>query len=131
MSEFELRVRAVVANLRPGEIATYGEVAEEAGYAGAARAVGTVLAVSEGLPWWRVVAANGRLVPGHEREHAKRLRAEGVQVAGGRVRQSGPETFSSRSPRRSSRLGPVRRRDPGRLRAGPGADGGDPSTDRG
>src|SRR5205823_4488000 len=60
MSEFELRVRAVVAALRPGEVATYGEVAEEAGYAGAARAVGTVLAVSEGLPWWRVVAANGR-----------------------------------------------------------------------
>jgi len=90
MSEFELRVRAVVASLRPGEVATYGEVAEEAGYAGAARAVGTVLALSEGLPWWRVVAASGRLVPGHEREHARRLRAEGVPVTSGRVRQRRP-----------------------------------------
>jgi acetylornithine deacetylase/succinyl-diaminopimelate desuccinylase-like protein len=54
------------------------------------RGVGAVLAGSgdRGLPWWRVVAANGRLVPGHEREHAKRLRAEGVTVdaSTGRVR---------------------------------------------
>src|SRR5439155_1013097 len=32
------------------------------------------------LAWCRVVAANGRLVPGHERVHADRLRAEGVVV---------------------------------------------------
>jgi methylated-DNA-protein-cysteine methyltransferase-like protein len=67
-------------------VATYGEVAAEAGYPGAARAVGNVMARSDGLPWWRVVAANGRLVPGHEAEQARRLRAEGVLVAGGRVR---------------------------------------------
>ena len=86
MSEFQSRVRAVVGALRPGEVATYGEVAEEAGYAGAARAVGRILATSDGLPWWRVVTSQGRLVPGHEREHARRLRAEGIPVAGGRVR---------------------------------------------
>ena len=85
MSEFEERVRRVVAELRPGEVATYGEVAEEAGYRGAARAVGGVLAGSDGLPWWRVVTSTGRLVPGHEREHARRLRAEGVRVTAGRV----------------------------------------------
>jgi methylated-DNA-protein-cysteine methyltransferase related protein len=85
VGEFEGRVAAVIASLRPGEVATYGEVAAEAGYPGAARAVGGVLARSDGLPWWRVVAANGRLVPGHEAEHARRLRAEGVAVLGGRV----------------------------------------------
>jgi methylated-DNA-protein-cysteine methyltransferase-like protein len=85
MGEFEERVAAVIASLRPGEVATYGEVAAEAGYPRAARAVGGVLARSDGLPWWRVVAANGRLVPGHEAEHARRLRAEGVAVAVGRV----------------------------------------------
>jgi hypothetical protein len=32
-----------------------------------------------------VVTVTGRLVPGNEREHASRLRAEGVRVANGRV----------------------------------------------
>ena len=84
-SEFEERVQEVLARLQPGEVATYGEVAEEAGHPGAARAVGNILATSEGLPWWRVVAANGRLVPGHEEVQAERLRAEGVTVRGKRV----------------------------------------------
>ena len=83
---FERAVVAVIAGLRPGEVVAYGEVAEEAGFPGAARAVGNLLARSEGLPWWRVVTASGRLVPGHEREQARRLRAEGVPVRGGRIR---------------------------------------------
>ena len=64
---------------------TYGEIAEEVGHPGAARAVGNVVADSEDLPWWRVVTASGRLVPGHEREQSERLRAEGVAVRGKRV----------------------------------------------
>jgi methylated-DNA-protein-cysteine methyltransferase related protein len=88
MTEFERRVIAVIEALRPGEVVTYGEVAEEAGYPRAARAVGNILATVDGLPWWRVVAANGRLVPGHEREQARRLRAEGVVVDRDRVRAS-------------------------------------------
>ena len=79
----------MVGALRPGELATYGEVAEEAGYPGAARAVGNVIARSEDLPWWRVVTSEGRLVPGHESEHARRLRSEGVRPSAGRVRPSG------------------------------------------
>ena len=64
-----------------GEVMTYGEVAAEAGHPGAARAVGHLLAGSDGeLPWWRVVTSSGRLVPGHEPEHARRLRAEGVSL---------------------------------------------------
>ena len=86
MSDFEARVRGVILSLRRGEIATYGEVAEEAGFPRAARAVGSVLARGDGLPWWRVVAASGRLVPGHEAEQTRRLRAEGVPVRGGKVR---------------------------------------------
>jgi methylated-DNA-protein-cysteine methyltransferase-like protein len=85
MSDFERRVRLVIARLRPGEVATYGEIAEEAGFPGAARAVGGILSRCEGLPWWRVVTAQGRLVPGHEEEHIRRLAAEGVRVTDGRV----------------------------------------------
>jgi methylated-DNA-protein-cysteine methyltransferase-like protein len=85
MSDFEDAVAAVIRSLRRGEVTTYGEVASEAGRPGAARAVGNILARGSDLPWWRVVAANGRLVPGHESEQARLLRREGVAVANGRV----------------------------------------------
>ena len=87
--DFVEAVAAAVRALGPGEVATYGEIAEEAGFPGAARGVGRVLATSEGLPWWRVVAANGRLVPGLEQEHARRLTEEGVALLRGRVRRTG------------------------------------------
>src|SRR5437762_13489853 len=100
--EFERRVVAVLRRLKPGDVATYGEVAEEAGYPGAARAVGNVLAGSEGLPWWRVVTSSGRLVPGHEDEHARRLKAEGVVLT-----RSRPRSRVAGRPRpRRSREGP-------------------------
>lgn len=84
-SEFESAVRTVLVELGPGDVVSYGEVAAEAGFPGAARAVGRILKNSEGLPWWRVVTSSGRLVPGLETEHERRLAAEGVRVADGRV----------------------------------------------
>jgi methylated-DNA-protein-cysteine methyltransferase related protein len=85
---FEEAVRETVTRLGPGEVVTYGEIALEVGRPGAARAVGAVLARTDGsLPWWRVVTSSGRLVPGHEDEHARLLAAEGVTLTpGGRVR---------------------------------------------
>lgn len=82
---FEDAVRGTVNAIPRGEISTYGEVAAEAGFPGAARAVGNLLRATTGMPWWRVIAANGRLVPGKESEHAQRLRAEGVPIQNGRV----------------------------------------------
>jgi methylated-DNA-protein-cysteine methyltransferase-like protein len=91
VSGFEQAVVRVLQSLGPGEVVTYGEVAAEAGFPGAARAVGHLLATSgEDLPWWRVVTGSGRLVPGHEPDHAARLRAEGVAVVDGRVARVGP-----------------------------------------
>jgi methylated-DNA-protein-cysteine methyltransferase-like protein len=75
---FEAAVEAVVRSLPPGGVTTYGEIAAEAGFPGAARAVGNLLRRSTGLPWWRVVAASGRLAPGAEAEQRRRLEAEGV-----------------------------------------------------
>jgi methylated-DNA-protein-cysteine methyltransferase related protein len=84
---FAREVAAVVAATAPGEVVTYGEVAAEAGHPGAARAVGRVLRDHGGaLPWWRVVTAAGRLVPGRETDHAARLAAEGVPLEAGRTR---------------------------------------------
>jgi methylated-DNA-protein-cysteine methyltransferase-like protein len=88
VDDFRERVIAVLGSLKPGEVVSYGDVATEAGFPGAARAVGALLAsdASDGLPWWRVVTSSGRLVPGHEEVHARRLRKEGVDVVNGRVR---------------------------------------------
>ena len=83
-------VRAVLARLGPGEVVTYGEVAEESGHPGAARAVGNLLARGDEEHWWRVIAASGHLVCGNGAEQARRLRAEGVEVRDGRVRRGPP-----------------------------------------
>jgi methylated-DNA-protein-cysteine methyltransferase related protein len=83
---FADRVVEVVAGTRPGEVLTYGEVAAEAGAPGAARAVGNLLRQhGGGLPWWRVVTASGRLVPGLEDRHATLLEAEGIACRDGRL----------------------------------------------
>ncbi|MFO7701136.1 MAG: MGMT family protein [Acidimicrobiia bacterium] len=84
--DFEENVMAMVRDIPFGSVSTYGEIAAEAGHPGAARAVGNLLRSTPGLPWWRVVAASGRLVPGAEAEHAEHLRAEGIPVERGRVR---------------------------------------------
>jgi len=87
----ELIWRTVVAIPR-GEIATYGGIARRAGLPGRARMVGHALKVAPrhlALPWHRVLAAGGRIAfPKGSREYAeqaRRLRAEGVAVVGGRV----------------------------------------------
>lgn len=86
MKDFSEEVATVLLRLEPGEVVSYGEVAEEAGFPGAARAVGNLVRTTTGLPWWRVVARSGRLAPGHEQRQAELLRAEGVTITNGRVR---------------------------------------------
>ena len=85
---FAERVYSMIESLAEGEVATYGEIAADAGRPGAARAVGRILANSDGLPWWRVVTREGRLVPGLEVEHARRLAREGLAVRHNRVVRS-------------------------------------------
>lgn len=75
----------VLRSLSPGDVVTYGQVAEEAGFPGAARAVGNILRSRADLPWWRVVGAGGRLVSPSAADQAERLRGEGVRVEGRRV----------------------------------------------
>ena len=89
-SAFERDVLEVLRSLRKGDVVTYGEVALEAGHPGRSRAVGALLSSgAHRVPWWRVVNASGRLVPGHEVAQAQRLQAEGVDVdvAANRVRR--------------------------------------------
>ncbi len=86
MRDFDEEVTALLEQLQPGEVVSYGEVAEEAGFPGAARAVGNLVRTTPGLPWWRVVAKSGRLAPGLEQRQTELLRSEGVTIVNGRVR---------------------------------------------
>ncbi|MEN8114687.1 MAG: MGMT family protein [Actinomycetota bacterium] len=83
--DFSDEVANVLERLESGDVVSYGEVADEAGFPGAARAVGNLVRTTPGLPWWRVVAKSGRLAPGCEQEQAQRLRAEGVPVRDAKV----------------------------------------------
>lgn len=63
---FRQRVLALVAEVPPGRVVTYGQVALAAGHPGAARQVGGVLRglsrpEADALPWQRVVNAQGGL----------------------------------------------------------------------
>lgn len=85
-SDLETEVVSVVRGIAPGDVMTYGEVAEVAGYPGRARAVGRVLASTvEGIPWWRVVAAGMRIVAPSAAEQRRRLEDEGHRVEANRI----------------------------------------------
>ena len=82
----------VVAQLPPGSVCTYGDVARAAGLPGRARQAGYAMKhvpAGMNLPWHRVVGAGGKIVfPAGSsafREQARRLRSEGVRVENGRV----------------------------------------------
>ena len=95
LNERDARIVDVIRALMPGEVVTYGDIAEVAGVPGRARLVGHLLAsLDADLPWWRVVNAAGRLVPGNERDQAELLRLEGVRVLDGRVRRAPIGRFS-------------------------------------
>jgi methylated-DNA-protein-cysteine methyltransferase related protein len=84
--EREERIVDVIRALQPGEVVSYGDIADVAGYPRQSRFVGRILATTtEDLPWWRVVNSVGRLVPRNERTQARLLRAEGVTIRNGKV----------------------------------------------
>ncbi len=79
---------AQVRRVPKGKVATYGDIAYAAGYPGAARQVAWALHTSSnGLPWHRIVGADGKiLLPGEGGfEQRMRLRSEGVEFIGLRV----------------------------------------------
>jgi len=89
MKKFELdtnlRILQVVAAIPKGKVATYGDIAQKAGMARAARRVGQALRglpKNTKIPWHRVVNAQGRIsltegsAPYNTQRH--RLEKEGV-----------------------------------------------------
>ncbi|WP_443070292.1 MGMT family protein [Streptomyces sp. WAC05374] len=109
LPEYAERVLEVAELIPPGRVMTYGDVAEwlaqdEAGglpdevggrsdegggrsdraggrRVGGPRQVGRVMALYGGaVPWWRVVRADGRLLPGHELRALGHYREEGTPL---------------------------------------------------
>jgi alkylated DNA nucleotide flippase Atl1 len=79
------QVLRVVEQIPPGQVASYGDVAEIVGVGGP-RQVGRVMALyGDAVPWWRVVRADGQPVRGLETEALARLRDDGAPLRGGRV----------------------------------------------
>lgn len=80
LPEYAERVLEVAELIPAGRVMTYGDVAEWLAEAGP-RQVGRVMALYGGaVPWWRVVRADGVLLPGHELEALGHYRAEGTPL---------------------------------------------------
>ena len=85
------RIYAVVARIPRGRVATYGQVAALAGLPRHARLVGYALNVlrdDSGLPWHRVVNAQGQVSPragglGYDQIQTQLLTREGVRFQDG------------------------------------------------
>ena len=79
------RVRALVAAIPAGRVATYGDIASAAGLS-SPRIVGWIMRTdSADLPWHRVITASGRPAAHLTTEQLALLRAEGTLSTDGRV----------------------------------------------
>ena len=79
------RVRALVASIPPGRVATYGDIASAAELS-SPRIVGWIMRTdSADLPWHRVITASGRPARHLTTRQLELLRAEGVLSVDGRV----------------------------------------------
>jgi alkylated DNA nucleotide flippase Atl1 len=94
--DFDERVLSVVEAIPPGQVMSYGDIAEYVGEGGP-RQVGRVMSLSGGsVPWWRVLHADGSPPAGLEAEALARLleddtplRAGGQRVDMSRARWDG------------------------------------------
>ena len=78
---FRMDVCAIVGEIPPGKVLTYGLVARLAGYPNHSRLVGRVMqgtSLAMGLPCHRVVNSQGRTAPGWA-EQRRLLESEGVR----------------------------------------------------
>ncbi len=76
--EYVEAVLSLVERIPPGRVMTYGAIAAAVGHAGP-RQVGRVMSThGGGVPWWRVVRADGTLPPCHDGEARAQHLAEGT-----------------------------------------------------
>ena len=82
--EYVEQVLACVEQVPRGRVTTYGAIAEVVGArlgGGGPRLVGSTMAAhGGGVPWWRVVRADGSLPPSHQGEARQRYLEEGTPL---------------------------------------------------
>jgi alkylated DNA nucleotide flippase Atl1 len=80
IDDYASRVLDVVDAIPPGQVMSYGDIAEYLG-AGGPRQVGQVLSrYGGGAPWWRVIHADGTPPPGHDAAALAHYLAEGTPL---------------------------------------------------
>lgn len=85
VSPYAERVLDLVERIPPGRVMAYGDIADYLGEGGP-RQVGRVMSTwGGGVPWWRVVHADGTPAPGHERRCLAHWHDEGTPLRGERV----------------------------------------------
>jgi len=85
LDDYTEQVLSAVEAIPAGSVMTYGDLAELIGLGGP-RQIGQVMArYGGGVPWWRVVRADGQPARGHESRALKRLAAEGAPLRRDRV----------------------------------------------
>lgn len=92
-SSFKEKIWQILALIPEGKVATYGQIAELAGFPKMARAIGRTLSqLPHGtkLPWHRVLNAQGKLSfpidSSAYKEQKHRLEKEGVVFLNGKIR---------------------------------------------
>jgi alkylated DNA nucleotide flippase Atl1 len=80
LDDYSSQVLDVVDAIPPGQVMSYGDIAEYLG-AGGPRQVGRVLASCGGaVAWWRVIHADGTPAPGHDASALENYLAEGTPL---------------------------------------------------
>ncbi|WP_330298461.1 MGMT family protein [Streptomyces sp. NBC_00503] len=106
------RVLEAAERIPPGRVMTYGDVAEWLGEGGP-RQVGRVMALyGAAVPWWRVVRADGRPLPGSEGRALENYRAEATPL---RLTADGEPRLDMRRARWGGSAGAVAAQDEGHI----------------
>lgn len=82
-------VRALVASIPPGRVATYGDIACAAELSSPRIVAWIMRTDSADLPWHRVIRATGRPAAHLVSDQLEQLRTEGVLAVDGRVALTG------------------------------------------
>jgi alkylated DNA nucleotide flippase Atl1 len=83
LPDFAEAVLAIVDQIPPGKVLTYGDVADLLGQRGP-RQVGSVMSrYGSSVSWWRVIRASGEAPPGLAEQALAQWRAEGTPMVAG------------------------------------------------
>jgi alkylated DNA nucleotide flippase Atl1 len=75
-------VLSLVEQVPEGRVTTYGVLADAVGRGGPRQVGRTMAMYGGGVPWWRVVRADGSLPESHQREAIARYREESTPLRG-------------------------------------------------